>query len=118
MAEITIRKNGQVILDKNTDELHREYLANLMKTQNPGAKTIQTSLESLGGKAYAESFGKAGKPSDVFEVYEKDTLIAKGIRQNIAEKIRVALNRDAWHVEVFTTKSEPTSKVPQTFEAV
>lgn len=109
MASITLKVNGNQVLSEDKYEKTRVALLGIMTTQNIDSKTVKTSLEFLGGLKYADAFGKAGKPADVVEVYEGETLSARGTRSNVAQRMADALNSAKRAVEIFTVKKDKSA---------
>jgi hypothetical protein len=82
-----------------------EALRDLITTENPGSKTVENAVATLGGFAYVESLLAAGELTDNFEIVEDGKVTGEGTRAILAEKMSVALNAKKWMTIRYTEKT-------------
>lgn len=113
MSTINITINGVNVLEGKEFETTRKTVLDVATTQNIDAKTVKTALEFLGGKSFAESVQKNGKPADVIVISENDTVKAEYVRSNLAQRMLDALTSERRSGKIYTEKSEKKSDVAQ-----
>lgn len=115
MAILKLMVNGLVVKNESKDESLRSALHGIMTTKNVDSVTVKNALDILGGTQWADGFAKNGKYDDKVEIYEDSTLKARYTRQNLAQRIRIAVTVKDWSGEIFTEKSAKKSdgEIPQ-----
>jgi hypothetical protein len=109
--------NGEEIANTAEYEKMREALHGIMTTKNVDSKTVKAALENLGAD-FADGLAAQGESTDVISVVESEVespTNAEYVRENLINRIRVALTVATWSGKIVTaaTGKAPTAKVEQ-----
>lgn len=115
---LTVSDARVVALDAAKFETLRATMLDVMTTANVTAKTVQTAVAKLPA-GFVESLSANGESSDKIAVYADNVIKARYTRENLVNRLRVALAANTITGEIFTDKKGESEKkaVEQEFTA-